>query len=237
MKANALIFDYGGTLDTAGRHWGRMMERAYKEIGVGITPEQFRETYVFTERRLGNQSLISPIYTFRQTLNLKLSLQIEYLVDHRMLQIPVADRTALKRKMLTMLYDDVVECTRKSRNILAELHAQCPLALVSNFYGNLSTVLQEFQLADFFKVVIESAEVGFRKPDPMIFRIALNALGCTAQQVAIIGDSYKNDIAPALQLDAKAIWLKGEGWHKEEEDETGKAIIIHNLSELLTLRL
>ena len=34
---NALIFDYGGTLDTRGRHWAHVIWDGYKEARIPIT--------------------------------------------------------------------------------------------------------------------------------------------------------------------------------------------------------
>ena len=37
------LFDFGGTLDTAGCHWGQMLWHAYQRQQVPVTEEQFRE--------------------------------------------------------------------------------------------------------------------------------------------------------------------------------------------------
>ena len=52
------IFDYGGTLDTGGQHWGMAIWHAYERHGVPVTEAQYREAYVYTERILGRQPII-----------------------------------------------------------------------------------------------------------------------------------------------------------------------------------
>ena len=47
MKVKGFLFDYGGTLDTAGCHWGKMLWHAYQRQFVPIEEEQFRDAYVF----------------------------------------------------------------------------------------------------------------------------------------------------------------------------------------------
>ena len=37
------IFDYGGTLDTGGCHWGKAIWHAYERQNVPVEEEQFRE--------------------------------------------------------------------------------------------------------------------------------------------------------------------------------------------------
>ena len=40
------IFDYGGTLDTGGQHWGMVLWHAYERHHVPVTEHEFREAYV-----------------------------------------------------------------------------------------------------------------------------------------------------------------------------------------------
>ena len=62
------IFDYGGTLDTGGNHWGKVIWHAYERVGVPVDDALFREAYVHGERTLGRNPIIQPDFTFRQTL-------------------------------------------------------------------------------------------------------------------------------------------------------------------------
>ena len=52
-----------------------------------------------------------------------------------------------------------------------------------------------------------SYEVGIMKPDVRIYRHALAVAGEPARNAVMIGDSYKNDIAPALSLGMRTVWL------------------------------
>lgn len=63
--------------------------------------------------------------------------------------------------------------------------------LVSNFYGNIQSVLKDFELDDFFSDVIESSVVGVRKPDPTIYRLGVEALKLPAENVLVVGDSFR----------------------------------------------
>ena len=68
------LFDFGGTLDTAGCHWGQMLWHAYQRQQVPVTEEQFREAYVHGERALGRTPIIQSDYTFQKTLELKMRI-------------------------------------------------------------------------------------------------------------------------------------------------------------------
>ena len=54
-----------------------------------------------------------------------------------------------------------------------------------------------FGLSRFVDCYVSSLDVGWRKPHPAFFEIALARAGCPAQDCAIVGDSEANDIAPA----------------------------------------
>ena len=71
------IFDYGGTLDTGGQHWGKVIWHAYQRQRVPVSEPVFREAYVHAERTLGKNPIIQPDFTFRRTLEEKVRLQME----------------------------------------------------------------------------------------------------------------------------------------------------------------
>ena len=41
-EIRAYLFDYGGTLDTGGCHWGKVLWYAWQEVGVPVDEERFR---------------------------------------------------------------------------------------------------------------------------------------------------------------------------------------------------
>lgn len=107
------------------------------------------------------------------------------------------------------------------------------MVLVSNFYGNIHQVLDEFDLDGLFDSIIESAVVGVRKPDPAIFTLGVKALGMAAEDTVVVGDSYTKDIVPAHAAGCQTVWFKGEAWTEEIFDESIPDRIITDLSDLL----
>lgn len=224
-----IIFDYGGTIDTDGQHWGMKIWHAYERQGIPVAEADYRDAYVAAERTLGSHPLIQPDYTFRKTLEMKLRLQLEHLCKNGHWN---ADEETF-RKTHTALLDDLYEDTRRivARNkvVLEQLNQRFPLVLVSNFYGNLNTVLREFALDGLFKQVVESAVVGVRKPDVRIYQLGIEALQMPASQVLSVGDSFHKDVEPSRKCGCKTVWLKGEGWTSTEYDEDSADIIISPL--------
>lgn len=227
----AYIFDYGGTLDTGGCHWGKQIWHAYQEAGVPVGEEVFREAYVYGERTLGRNVIIQPDFTFRQTLEAKLRLQLSYMVEKK--AIGEADAAGWCEKLLAMLYALTCRHTAHSREVLTTLRELWPLVLVSNFYGNIRTVLSEFGFDGLFCHVVESAVAGIRKPDPRIFTLAVEALALKAEEVVVVGDSMDKDIIPARQAGCHTVWLKGEPWGDIPADTGAAERIITDIQQLL----
>ena len=223
------IFDYGGTLDTGGNHWGKVIWHAYERVGVPVDEVLYREAYVYGERTLGRNPIIQPNFTFRQTLEQKIRLQLDFIES----KCPEVTRAKYGEQLLDDLYIRTCEETTRSRNVLLQLHERFPMVLVSNFYGNIATVLREFSLDGIFQQVVESAVVGIRKPDSRIFTLGVEALDLDPSDVVVVGDSIDKDIIPARQAGCHTMWFKGEGWTSDPVDESAADRIITNLTELL----
>ncbi len=78
------------------------------------------------------------------------------------------------------------------------------LAVVSNAEGQVEGDAHRFGLAEFFDTIIDSHVVGVAKPDPRIFRIALQRLGVSPEEARFAGDIYAIDM-----LGARAAGIEG----------------------------
>lgn len=78
-------------------------------------------------------------------------------------------------------------------------------------------------------VLAISEEVGTTKPDPAIFRYALASLGVPPGSVTMIGDSWDNDVLPALKSGMGAVWLNR---YRRACPDPGLAVETHELEPL-----
>lgn len=231
MRIKGFIFDYGGTLDTRGNHWGKVLWHGYERTGVPVGEQDFRDAYVYGERTLATSPIVKPDFTFRDTLQAKIRLQLQWLEENRSL----GDATRYLERILDDVYQQTKETTKESAQVVEELAKRFPLVLVSNFYGNISTVLREFGLDHLFGDIIESAVVGIRKPDARIFALGVERLGMKAEDVAVVGDSYDKDILPSHSIGCHTIWFKGEGWTDDVVENPVADKVIGSLKEILPL--
>jgi epoxide hydrolase-like predicted phosphatase len=61
---------------------------------------------------------------------------------------------------------------------------------------------------ELFDVVVDSAHVGVRKPDPRIFRLALERLGGTAPEAAVFLDDFHGNVTAAERLGMRGILVE-----------------------------
>jgi len=81
------------------------------------------------------------------------------------------------------------------------------LVTVSNSNGRVRELLQRVGLADYMTVVVDSAEEGVEKPDPRLFRTALERSGARADTTLHVGDLYYVDVVGARAAGLRAVLL------------------------------
>lgn len=227
----AVIFDYGGTLDTNARHWAHVLWEGFRAAGVPVSEAQFRDAYVFAERALAKSPIIQAEDNFHVLLLKKVEIETRQLAESGAWKTDEGKRQECVRLIADYCYQYVLRILESSRQVLETLKPKYKLVLVSNFYGNIETILKDFRL-EYFEQIVESAVVGVRKPNPAIYRLGVEATGFPASQVVVVGDSFGKDIVPAKAVGCKAVWLKGEGWGKETADESLPDTIITDISQL-----
>ena len=85
-----------------------------------------------------------------------------------------------------------------ARQTVADLRARgYRVAVVSNSDGTVADALDAAGFGGLFELVIDSTNVGISKPDPDIFRVALDALDVAAGNAWYVGDSLYHDIGGA----------------------------------------
>jgi FMN phosphatase YigB (HAD superfamily) len=68
-------------------------------------------------------------------------------------------------------------------------------------------------LADLLDVIVISSEVGTRKPDPAIFRLALDELGVEPADAVFVGDRLETDVQGAANVGmatVQALWFRAD---------------------------
>lgn len=237
-----LLFDYGGTLDTAARHWNYVLLDGYRHVAARfpemrkVEGEAWRKAYVHGERMLAKSPVISPADDFRELLLKKIRIEIDFLRASETIVLSSEQAESAASHVADYCDGFARNIVSESRSILAQLATRrYRFVLVTNFYGNIRAVLRAYGIDRFFPDIVESAVVGVRKPDPAIWQLGVEVAGAAADECIAIGDSYGKDIVPAQKIGCQTIWFKGEEWEEKQYDETLPTHIITRLSQLLDI--
>lgn len=96
----------------------------------------------------------------------------------------------------------------QTKEILEQLGPEYKLGIIANQLPGLEKRLKDFGILDYFDAIFSSADLGLAKPNPAIFRLALQKSNCLPHQAIMIGDRLDNDIVPAKRIGMKTIWIK-----------------------------
>lgn len=197
MRLRAVYFDFGGTLDAPGIHWLERFAALYAQAGCHLSWEQIRAAFDHATRCA---------YQEPQVRTMTLEPLIQFHVGKQFVYLGLRDHALAER-----LQGDFVAAARASlvdsRAALSRLGRCYDLGVISNFYGNVGHLLEEAGILPFLSVVIDSTLVGLRKPDPAIFRLALEKLECAPEDALYVGDSFDKDIIGAHQAGLRTAWL------------------------------
>ena len=125
----------------------------------------------------------------------------------------------------------------ETEEVLKQLSKKYKLGVIANQAPGSKERLASYRLSQYFHIIIASAEVGFAKPNPRIFELALKEANCKPNQAAMIGDRPDNDIFPAKALGLATVRIL-QGYAKLQEPKTPSYqadFTISSLSDLLNI--
>jgi len=100
--------------------------------------------------------------------------------------------------------------------LIPQLKDKYELAILSNHAKEWSQfMIKEFDFFRHFHHIIFSCDVGLRKPDPQIYKLAMTKLGCEAEECLFIDDKQRNTDG-AQKVGMKTIVLENTSRLREE---------------------
>ena len=113
---------------------------------------------------------------------------------------------------IDVLYDDTLD-------VLTALQRMgYRMAIVSNgVYQQKNAAMMGIE--KYFDTIIGSWHVGYMKPDPEIFNMALRQLGASPERALMVGDTWDADVAGARSAGIRALHLKRDDPVDESRDE------------------
>jgi len=231
VELSAVLFDLGTTLVGGSNTREAFMAsaaslaRLLRERGMGVDVERVVEVrlrnreYFKALRRATMREVVGEVWMAkdleslgvkpsRELLSEALRAHCEAILSHR------------------FVYEDAWTALEKLKRMGVEM------AIVSNtsIHWLAEETLRRLGLAGFFKVVVTSAQVGWRKPHPAIFAEALRRLGLSPSEAVFVGDDPDADVAGAKGVGLRAVLVE-----RHSPAQSLKALPDARLSSLTSL--
>jgi FMN hydrolase / 5-amino-6-(5-phospho-D-ribitylamino)uracil phosphatase len=192
----AVLLDYGGTLDGDALHWFDHFAALYAQTGMDVAVETLTRAFYAADDALAHQPGVRE-FTLEPMVRMHVRMQFAAL--------GVRD-TAAERRIADAFIIDTRAAWHRNRPLVSRLAGTFLLGVVSNSYGNMPALLADAALGP-FSVIVDSAVVGLRKPDPAIYEYAARRLQLPATTILHVGDSWHRDVVPARMAGMRAAWL------------------------------
>lgn len=132
------------------------------------------------------------------------------------------------RKESPFIYEETFE-------VLDQLKGKYTLILMTNGSPSLQNTKLEIspEIAPYFDHILISGAFGRGKPDPSIFKHALDLVGITADEALMVGDNLMTDILGSSKVGMRSVWINRE--NKPASEEVEPTYTIENLRELFAI--
>ena len=189
MKGNKkyIWFDLGYTLLKLKRE--ESFQEILKNLGFDVSTSQIEKAFHLTDKLFMRQypgvlgksrAFYMPMYLGNMiyTLGLRTDICPLFVEWKKKLENPFK---------VWAPFDNV---KNELKNLAAEGYR---LGVISNWDKTAVPLLDQFELTSFFDNIIISSEVGYEKPDPKIFQIALEMASISVEDSLYVGDNYYDD--------------------------------------------
>ena len=217
-----VFFDLDHTLWDFEKNSALTFEKILKEHQVDIDISKFLEVYVpanlsfwklYREERITKEELR---YQRLKTVFDRLSIQI---TDAKINML--ADEYINHLPSYNHLFPNTIE-------ILDYLKPKYHLHIITNGFQEIQdNKLKNANIYNYFNQIINSEMAGVKKPNPIIFQMALKKAETSATSSIMIGDSLEADIHGAIASGFHAIHFNGHHGPSHEKCE-----MIHDLNEI-----
>ncbi len=201
------------------------IQKALGDQGVVVTKEDLGRAYErHTELLVSNWGRRADLTAEEQVQAFLRFAGVDGYGDGLLLPVEEAFGRALETA-LPVLYPHLAQT-------LAQLRREgYRIGLVSNTgrtWGRyLRPIQDELGIGKYFDARVFSDETRTRKPDPRIFRRALERLHLRPEEVVHIGDDVDADVAGAKDLGMRAVWFNAGFWPEVRTDRADAEIRDH----------
>jgi len=224
-NCRALLFDFGGTLDSDGGHWLDRFYALYAQFKPDLSQDEIKRIFYHADKVCCEDPAVNRM-GLRELMSYHINVQFQALS---------CQDNALIETVTDCFCTETEQYLQRNTFLLGRLQRRYKLGIISNFYGNVPNICHETGIDELCDVILDSVRVDINKPDPKIFHIALNKLKLPPEQVGFVGDSFCNDILPAKKIGMQTFWLKGTYPYIPDDIEAPERFIDTTITALTEL--
>jgi HAD superfamily hydrolase (TIGR01549 family) len=212
LKIRTVFFDFGGTLLVMRRD--RIISRILSDEGYQATPKQVNSAYfrvepswlrVYGDRAMSEEETEE---AYRQLDAMIFRLMFPNRKEEETQRVSGLMRrrwTVVEKSVPLELYPDAVPTLERLKS------EGYKLGLVSNAPPDTLKAIDALGLPRYLPTIVVSGIVGFSKPNPEIFRIALRRAESEANETVHVGDLYEADVLGARNAGIKGVLIDRYG--------------------------
>ena len=208
MALETVFLDAGGVL--VFPNWTRI-SAALLEQGVVVAPEVLARAEPAAKKQIDDRSMVATTDDASrgwQYFNLLLTAAGVPLSNAT--EAALGELRSYHRKR--NLWELVPEGVPRALEGLVNLGLR--LAIVSNANGTLCAHLDRLGISRYAHCVLDSFDHGVEKPDPRLFRIALERTGAYPETTIHVGDLYHIDVVGARAANIRGVLLDEQGLYE-----------------------
>lgn len=181
--------------------------QALKEFGVQVDEIALRRAYLAADRYYSEVNAETPVY--RRTSTERQEIYRRY--QELLLEVTGLGQIAHLAESIYRRYWQMERELRLYPDVLPTLaqlrESGYALGMITNVSADPTEDLERLGLAGRLDVVVASCVVGFEKPDPRIFRLAMEALRVEPSRAVHVGDQLLADAQGATSVGIRGILL------------------------------
>ncbi len=207
----ALFCDLDNTLTQDSRGVRLSAERVFQMLMKDYPHLEIERVYPIY-RRINNWHWghfhESPISQYDDPINPRIVIWREFLEEIGCMNGKSIERFAIA---FNQAREETYQCYEDSIPVLEKMAGRIPLYMITNGHSQIQRKkIEVCGVQSYFDSILVAQEAGVSKPDPEIFRQALDAANISPENALMLGDNVEKDILGGKGAGMQTAWMRRE---------------------------
>jgi len=207
LAIKAVFFDIYGTIADFFPPKEEIQINVAEKFNITLDKDKILDAYKLANNFLVKQNSIFPIRKMNDEQKLNFFSEYEkIIIDNSGSNVDVGLAKNIwveitKQKYDLKIFPDLIQCINDLRDM------GLILGLISNINMSGKKIAEKLGISSYFNYVFTSEDLGYEKPNKMIFEKSLDIAKLTPSEVVFIGDQVESDILGAKNANILPILL------------------------------